>query len=207
MPAYVVARFDIFDPKGAETAYPRYVEEAKGAYGSTGAVFLVRGGAAHAVEGTGRGRNVVIGFPTLAAGRQWFSSDIYQAARVHRLAVAEGEMALVEGLGDALPPVRDMPDGASKKGYWIGRYDVREMEPYKVYLEAAAPAFERHEARFLARGGATEALEGVARQRNALIEFPSVRHALDCYHSDAYQAARLHRADVATAEIVIVEGA
>ncbi len=203
MPAYVIARFDIFDPEGAKSAYPRYVEEAKGAYGSTGAVFLVRGGAAHAVEGSARGRNVVIGFPTLAAGRLWFASDIYQAARVHRLAVAEGEMALVEGLSEALPPV----GGTPKKGYWIGRYDVRDTEPYKVYLEGAAPAFERHEATFLARGGATEALEGVARQRNALIEFPSVQHALDCYHSDAYQAARAHRADVATAEIVIVEGA
>ena len=206
MPAYVIARFDIVDPEAAKTAYPRYVEEAKGAYGSTGAVFLVRGGAAHAVEGTARGRNVVIGFPTLAAGRQWFSSDIYQAARAHRLAVAEGEMALVEGLGDALPPIKTS-EGAAKKGYWIGRYDVREMEPYKLYVEAAAPAFERHKARFLARGGATEALEGVARQRNALIEFPSVQHALDCYHSETYQAARAHRADVAAAEIVIVEGA
>ena len=190
MPAYVIIRLDITDPEGAKTAYPRYQEEARGAYGSTGAVFLVRGGATHAVEGTARARNVVIGFPTLAAGRQWFSSDIYQAARRHRLAVAEGELALVEGLGDALPPTGGEPEeGAAKKGYWIGRYDVRDIEPYKLYLEAAAPAFERHEARFLARGGATEALEGVA---------------IDCYRSGVYQAARAHRAEAATAEVVIV---
>lgn len=201
MPAYVIARFDITDPEGAKTAYPRYVEEARGAYGATGAIFLVRGGQAHAVEGTARGRNVVIGFPTLAAGRQWYSSDSYQAAKVHRLAVAEGEMALTEGLGS------ELPKAGGGNGYWIGRYDVRDMEPYKLYIEAAAPAFEGHGARFLARGGATEALEGLARARNALIEFPTVRHALDCYNSDVYQAARLHRADVATAEIVIVEGA
>ena len=81
------------------------------------------------------------------------------------------------------------------------------MEPYKLYVEAAAPAFEHFEARFLARGGATEALEGAARARNALIEFPSVQHALDCYGSETYQAARRHRAEVATAEVVIVEGA
>ncbi len=202
--AYLIARFDITDPEGAKAAYPRYVEEAKPAYASHQARFLVRGGTAHPVEGVGRTRNVVIGFPTLSAGRAWFTSDIYQSARKHRMAVAEGEMALVEGLTSELPP----PAGeGAKKGYWIGRYDVRDLEPYKLYAEAAAPAFERHRAHFLARGGVCEALEGEARGRNALIEFPSVQHALDCWHSDTYQSARAHRLPVATADVVIVEGA
>ena len=41
------------------------------------------------------------------------------------------------------------------KGYWIARIDVRDPEPYKNYVAAAKPAFERFAANFLARGGAS----------------------------------------------------
>ena len=56
------------------------------------------------------------------------------------------------------------------------------------------------------RGGPSQAMEGQARERNVVIEFPSVQHALDCWASDAYQKAREHRLPVSTGEIVIVEG-
>ena len=39
------------------------------------------------------------------------------------------------------------------KAYWIARVDVRDPETYKKYVETAKPAFERHKAKFLARGG------------------------------------------------------
>ena len=39
------------------------------------------------------------------------------------------------------------------KAYWIAHVDVRDPERYKDYVAAARPAFERHGARFLARGG------------------------------------------------------
>ncbi|MCZ7932380.1 DUF1330 domain-containing protein [Agrobacterium leguminum] len=92
------------------------------------------------------------------------------------------------------------------KGYWIARVDVRDNERYKDYVTTAKPAFERFGANFLARGGALTELEGKARARNVVIEFPSVQHAIDCYNSPEYQAAAKIRQEVADAEMMIVEG-
>lgn len=92
------------------------------------------------------------------------------------------------------------------KGYWIARVDVRDPERYKDYVSTAKPAFERFGARFLARGGTFETLEGAERKRNVVIEFPSLQAAHDCYHSAEYQAAKAIRQTVADAEMVIVEG-
>lgn len=92
------------------------------------------------------------------------------------------------------------------KGYWIARVDVSDAERYKDYVSTAKPAFERFGANFLARGGALTELEGKARARNVVIEFPSVQHAIDCYNSPEYQAAAKIRQEVAQAEMVIVEG-
>lgn len=92
------------------------------------------------------------------------------------------------------------------KGYWIARVDVRDPERYKDYVTAAKPAFEKYGARFLARGGRYERLEGQVRARNVVIEFPSLEAAHDCYHSPEYQIAAGIRQEVADAEMVIVEG-
>ncbi len=92
------------------------------------------------------------------------------------------------------------------KGYWIAHVDVREPERYKDYVSTAKPAFERFGARFLARGGVSQAMEGAGRARNVVIEFPSMQAALDCYNSPEYQAAKAIRVTVADGEITIVEG-
>ncbi|MGG7519734.1 DUF1330 domain-containing protein [Allorhizobium undicola] len=92
------------------------------------------------------------------------------------------------------------------KGYWIARMDVRDGERYKDYIATARPAFERFGAVFLARGGQVEALEGEARARNVIIEFPSYAAAVECYRSAEYQAAVKIRQEVAEGEIVVVEG-
>jgi uncharacterized protein (DUF1330 family) len=91
------------------------------------------------------------------------------------------------------------------KGYWIAHVDVRDAERYKDYVSTAKPAFERYGARFLARGGAHEVLEGKGRARNVVIEFPSLQAARDCYNSAEYQAAKAIRQSVADADMVIVE--
>lgn len=201
MNGYLIARFDMTDPEGAKAAYPKYVEAAGPAYKEHHARFLVRGGQAHPMEGDARARNVIIEFPSVAEAYACYRSETYQKARGHRLPVAEGEVVIVEGA------VKERPAQKGRKGYWIARYDVRDPAVYKKYAEAAAPALAQHEALFLARGGPHQAMEGQARDRNVIIEFPSVQHALDCYNSDTYQAAREHRVPVSTGEIVIVEGA
>lgn len=92
------------------------------------------------------------------------------------------------------------------KAYWIAHVDVRDAERYKDYVATAKPAFERFGAKFLARGGAYEAMEGEGRGRNVVIEFPSYAAARDCYNSPEYQAAKAIRQTVAEASMVIVEG-
>ncbi|WP_421927958.1 DUF1330 domain-containing protein [Neoaquamicrobium sediminum] len=92
------------------------------------------------------------------------------------------------------------------KGYWIAHVDVRDPERYKDYVSTAKPAFERFGARFLARGGASQAMEGAGRARNVVIEFPSMQAALDCYNSPEYQTAKAIRVTVADGEITIVDG-
>ena len=93
------------------------------------------------------------------------------------------------------------------KGYWIARVDVRDPEGYKDYVATAKPAFERYGAKFLARGGAHDMVEGAGRARNVIIEFASIEDARDCYNSSEYQAAKAIRQKVADGEIVLVEGA
>lgn len=92
------------------------------------------------------------------------------------------------------------------KGYWIGRVDVTDPEAYKEYVAANGAAFAKYGARFLIRGGRFEAVEGEARARNVVIEFPSYEAALDCYRSPEYAAAMAHRVTASVADILIIEG-
>ncbi|MDZ5697348.1 DUF1330 domain-containing protein [Chelativorans sp. M5D2P16] len=92
------------------------------------------------------------------------------------------------------------------KAYWIARVDVHDGERYKDYIAAARPAFERHGARFVVRGGPFEAMEGAARQRNVVIEFPSFQAAKDCYNSPEYQEAKAIRQSVSDGELIIADG-
>ena len=93
------------------------------------------------------------------------------------------------------------------KAYWIARIDVRDAEIYKDYVTTGRPAFERYNAKFLARGGRTEVLEGNARARNVVIEFASMEDALACFNSPEYTEARKIRQSVSDGEFVLVEGA
>ncbi len=92
------------------------------------------------------------------------------------------------------------------KGYWIARVDIRDAARYPDYVAAAKPAFEKYGARFIARGGAYQKLEGEVRARNVIIEFPSLQAAVDCYNSPEYQIAAAIRQSCADAEMVVVEG-
>ena len=92
------------------------------------------------------------------------------------------------------------------KGYWIARVTVTDPEKYKEYMAVAPAAFAKFGAKYLARGGKFEALDGEARPRNVVIEFPSLQAAHDCFHSPEYQAAKAKRLGAAVAELVIVEG-
>ena len=93
------------------------------------------------------------------------------------------------------------------KGYWIARIDVKDPETYKSYIANATPAYQKYGAKFLVRGGRCEALEGLGRGRNVVIEFDSYEQAMACYRSPEYQAAAEFRRKASLGEILVVEGA
>lgn len=90
--------------------------------------------------------------------------------------------------------------------YWIAHVTVTDPDRYRDYQSLAPAAFARFGARFLARGGAAETLEGPAHARHVVIEFPDLATALACHASPEYAAARAARAGAAEVQVVIVEG-
>ena len=90
--------------------------------------------------------------------------------------------------------------------YWIAHVTITDAEAYRGYQFLAPAAFARYGGRFLARGGASETLEGPALDRHVVIEFPSLDSARACYASAEYQTARAHRSGACIAHVVIVDG-
>ncbi|MGJ3263524.1 MAG: DUF1330 domain-containing protein [Salinarimonas sp.] len=93
-----------------------------------------------------------------------------------------------------------------RKGYWIGRVDVRDAEAYKNYVAKNGIAFAKYGGRFLVRGGAFAAVKGEARARNVVIEFPTYQAALDCWNSPEYQDALAEQKGGADVDLIVVEG-
>lgn len=90
--------------------------------------------------------------------------------------------------------------------YWIGHVEVTDPEAYGKYAELAGPAIEAHGGRFLARAGRYVQFEGNDRARNVVVEFPTLEKAVECYHSDAYSAARSHAENASVRDLMVVEG-
>ena len=96
---YWVARVDVADPE----QYKRYVAANGPALAAFGARFLVRAGAHAVVEGTGRGRNVVIEFPSYPAALECYRTPAYQQAKALRDGVAVSDLVIVEGYDGPQP--------------------------------------------------------------------------------------------------------
>jgi uncharacterized protein (DUF1330 family) len=91
--------------------------------------------------------------------------------------------------------------------YWIAQITVSDPEAYRAYQSANATAFQKYGARFVVRGGTQEVVEGTARPRMIVVEFPDLATARACWHSPEYQAAHaLRAAPVSASDVVIVEG-
>ena len=92
------------------------------------------------------------------------------------------------------------------KGYWIGRVEVRSDEGYKPYALGNQAIFKKFGGRYVIRAGKFECVEGSARSRNVVIEFPDYAAALACYRSPEYQENMKLRLPHSTADIVVIEG-
>jgi uncharacterized protein (DUF1330 family) len=92
------------------------------------------------------------------------------------------------------------------KGYWIPQIDVSNPEGYKAYMAATPPAHEKYHGVALVRGGRMEVVEGGARGRCVLREFPDYTAALACYRSEDYQRARPLRLAHSQCDFIVAEG-
>jgi len=92
------------------------------------------------------------------------------------------------------------------KGYWIGRVDVSNEDGYKPYAAANAAIFKKYGAKYVIRGGKFECVEGQARSRNVVIEFPDYAAAMACYRSPEYQENIKRRLPHSVADLIVIEG-
>ncbi|MFN0194909.1 MAG: DUF1330 domain-containing protein [Aestuariivirga sp.] len=92
------------------------------------------------------------------------------------------------------------------KGYWIAHITVDDIDAYQLYRAKVPDILARHGGRFLIRAGAQTVVEGAARPRTVVIEFPSLAAAQACYNSAEYQAAKALRTNASSGDICIVEG-
>jgi uncharacterized protein (DUF1330 family) len=98
MAAYVISEVEIIDPSAMEH-YRALAARSIAAYDGR---YLVRGGAAEAVEG-GPSPNslIVVEFPSMARAREWYASAAYaEALKVRRTAL---DRRLI--FGEGVPPV------------------------------------------------------------------------------------------------------
>jgi uncharacterized protein (DUF1330 family) len=86
--------------------------------------------------------------------------------------------------------------------YLIARVNVTDPAKYENYKALAPAAIAKYGGKYLARGGATETMEGDSETRRLVIlEFPDMAAA-----RTFYAAAKAERAGAADGQFVIVEG-
>ena len=91
--------------------------------------------------------------------------------------------------------------------YLIARITVTDPEQYEHYKALAPAAIAKYGGKYLARGGATETVEGDTEDRRVVIlEFADTATARKFYASPEYSEARAKREGAATGQFVIVEG-
>ncbi|MEC9341606.1 MAG: DUF1330 domain-containing protein [Pseudomonadota bacterium] len=91
--------------------------------------------------------------------------------------------------------------------FLIYRAWVRDPVAYRAYMACTPELIRRHGGRFLARGGASETLEGDPETaRTIIVEFPDLAAARAFYRSGDYQAAIDLRRRCADVQMVIVDG-
>ena len=76
------------------------------------------------------------------------------------------------------------------KGYWISVYEKIENPKILIeYAKKATVAIQNHQGNFLCRGGKNICLEGSAKPRTVVVEFPSFDLAKQAYSSNEYKEA------------------
>jgi uncharacterized protein (DUF1330 family) len=90
--------------------------------------------------------------------------------------------------------------------YYIGAYDIDDLDAFKQYPPIVARLLPRYGGQVLASDTAAYAVEGRARKMNAIIRFPSKEAVLALYNDPDYQEAkRIRQRSTSNCTMVIVE--
>lgn len=91
--------------------------------------------------------------------------------------------------------------------YLVVQITIRDPATYDRYRELAPPSIALYGGRYLARGGATETLEGTWRPtRVVILEFPTMERARAWWSSPEYAPAKALRQASADTEMLLVDG-
>jgi uncharacterized protein (DUF1330 family) len=200
---YWIPHLDVHNPEG----FQAYRDLADAGHNKFGSKLLARGGRREVPEGKMRARNVLREFNSYDEALAYYHGPDYSRAHPLREPHSACDFLIVEGF-DGPQPERsaNAPQPAALKGFWIVHIDVTDAAGYKPYQDAASAAFSVFGARYLVRGGRFEVMEGRARSRCVVVEFPGYDAALACYRSPQYRKAIEARAGKAEFDMVIIEG-
>jgi uncharacterized protein (DUF1330 family) len=91
--------------------------------------------------------------------------------------------------------------------YLIANIELTDPASYEEYRRLVPAIIAAHGGRYLARGGATEWLEGpVPPKRMVLLEFPDMEKLKGFYHSPEYQRIAAVRQRASHSSLLAVDG-
>ncbi len=91
--------------------------------------------------------------------------------------------------------------------YLLANIQVEDSGAYEEYRREVPGVIAAHGGRYLARGGATERLEGpMAPKRVVLLEFPNMAKLKAFYDSPEYQALIAVRQGASSGSLIAFEG-
>ena len=91
--------------------------------------------------------------------------------------------------------------------YVIADVEVTAPELFAEYRELVVPTVNAYGGRYIARGGATEVLEGDrVPNRTVIIEFPSMEQAKAWHDSEEYAHPKDMRIRATNSHVIVVEG-
>lgn len=92
--------------------------------------------------------------------------------------------------------------------YVIVDITVHDTGRYEEYKRLAAPTVKLYDGSYVVRGGHAENLEGeLEPNRVVVLEFPTLARAKEWWGSPEYAPAKAIRQEIATSEMIVVEGA
>jgi uncharacterized protein (DUF1330 family) len=93
-----------------------------------------------------------------------------------------------------------------KKGYWVVRANIINVDEYSKYIEIATGVIKKYNGIFVVRGGDQTEFEQKGFDRTVVVEFNSYKDAIDCYNSSQYMSA-LKLVEISASRLVsVVEG-